>query len=77
VVETTRPKARYNLELMVADMTLRGWNDSDLADKAALSKMTVSRFMTGKAQTARVAKKLAGALGRSVSRYLVRVESAA
>lgn len=61
----------FDVDKLVADMTLRGWNNTDLARAANVSAMTVSRFLRGEAQTAPTAKKLAEALGYSVRRYLI------
>jgi transcriptional regulator with XRE-family HTH domain len=66
-----KPRPRFNVERLVQDMTLRGWNATDLARAADVSAMTVSRFLRGEAQTAPTAKKLADALGYTVRRYLV------
>lgn len=70
------PIVRYDTRLMVADMARRGWNKSGLAAKARVSNMTVGRFLSGEVQTAPMAARLAKALGHSVDRYLVPVESA-
>jgi transcriptional regulator with XRE-family HTH domain len=56
---------------MQEDMFLKGWLPTDLAKRARISDMTVSRFLRGKVQTAPTAKKLARALGQSVQRYLI------
>lgn len=64
--------ARFNAERMAEDMVGRGWLQVDLARHADVSHMTVSRFFSGERQTARVALKLALALGRPLSRYLVK-----
>lgn len=66
-----RSGASYDVALMRADLTARGWLPIDLARKAHVSHMTVGRFLSGERQTARTAKKLADALGRSLRRYLV------
>lgn len=71
MVETNRPRERYDVGLMVDDMALRGWLPTDLARKAHVSDMTVSRFLRGESQTAKTAKKLADALGHSIRRYLI------
>jgi transcriptional regulator with XRE-family HTH domain len=77
-MEITAPtKPVFNISLMVEDMTAKGWQNRDLARRARVSDMTVTRFLRGEFQTARTAKKLAGALGRSVRRYLVTTEAAA
>ena len=68
--------ATYDVALLRQDMTAKGWLPIDLARKAEVSHMTVSRFLSGERQTARMAKKLASALGQSVRRYL-RFESTA
>jgi transcriptional regulator with XRE-family HTH domain len=61
---------RFAVARMQADMTAKGWQPSDLADRAGVAPSTVSRFFSGEIQTARVAKKLAVALGYSLRRYL-------
>jgi transcriptional regulator with XRE-family HTH domain len=71
-MQTTSPSVVFNLVLMAEDMAVAGMNKADLAIKAAVSDMTVIRFLRGERQTNRTAKKLAKALGYSVRRYLVR-----
>jgi transcriptional regulator with XRE-family HTH domain len=61
----------YDISRMREDIALKGWMPSDLARKARVSGMTVSRFLRSEAQTARTAAKLAKALGYSVRRYLI------
>lgn len=61
----------YDVALMRDDMAAKGWNASDLARRAEVSDMAVSRFLRKERQTARMAKKLASALNYSVRRYLV------
>ena len=61
----------YDVQRMVTDMALRGWNQTDLARAADVSAMTVTRFLRGEAQTAPTAKKFADALGYTVRRYLI------
>jgi transcriptional regulator with XRE-family HTH domain len=68
---------RYNVSLLSDDMALRGWMAVDLARRAGVSHMTVHRFLTGERQTPRTAKKLAEALNRRVSRYLIPAEQVA
>ena len=70
-------KAVYDTRRMLADMTLRGWNDSALARQAGLSTTTTKYFLDGYRQTAKTADKLARALGYTVKRYLTRVEAVA
>lgn len=67
-----RPRARFDTKKVVADMALRGWNNTDLAREAGLSGQTISRFLRGD-QSAKVAKKIALALGYTPARYFVRV----
>lgn len=66
----------YNVDLLAEDIALAGWLPIDLARKAHVADMTVYRFLRGERQTARVAKKLAAALGYGVRRYLVTSKAA-
>jgi transcriptional regulator with XRE-family HTH domain len=78
VMGTARtPRPRFDVARLIADMTVRGWNNSDLARAADVSAMTVSRFLRGEAQTAKVAERLARALGYTVRRYLSKAEAVA
>lgn len=52
-------------------MAGKGWLPIDLARRADVSHMSVGRFLRGERQTARMAKKLAEALGYSIRRYLI------
>lgn len=62
----------YDVSLMKRDLADRGWLPTDLAKKARVADITVSRFLRGKQQNARTAKKLARALGyKSARRYIV------
>jgi plasmid maintenance system antidote protein VapI len=74
---TKAPRAKFDVERVVADMALRGWNNTDLARAASISSMTVTRFMRGEAQTAKTAERIARALGFSVRRYFSHVEQVA
>ena len=60
----------YNVAQMAEDMAAKGFMKKDLASKARVSAMAVTRFLRGDQQTARMAKKLASALGHSVRRYI-------
>lgn len=64
----------YNVRLLERDMAAKGWLPVDLARAAGVSHMTVGRFLRGERQTARVAKKLADALGTKVARYIASEE---
>lgn len=66
----TRP-GTYRGALMADDMALGGLMKSHLAQAAGVSGRTVADFLSGKVQTAKVARRLAEALGRPVSRYYV------
>ena len=67
----TRTGPSYNVVLLRNDMAAKGWLPTDLAKRARVSDMTVSRFLSGERRTARTAKKLATALGHSIRRYLI------
>lgn len=69
--------ATWNAALLGDDMKSRGWLPIDLARRAKVSHMTVGRFLSGERQTARTAKKLSGALGYSIRRYLISSRSGA
>ena len=58
---------------MVSDMVAKGWQQTDLARRADVSAMTVTRFFRTEHQTNRTAKKLADALGYSLRRYARKV----
>lgn len=66
----------YDVARLRDDMAGKGWLPVDLARKAKVSHMTVSRFLSGERQTARMAKRLAEALGYSVRRYLISASEA-
>lgn len=70
-----RPVVEYDLDLLLADCAAKGWDDKDLAAKARVSKMRVSRFFDGSFQTPKTAKAFAEALGRSVRRYIVSADA--
>jgi transcriptional regulator with XRE-family HTH domain len=74
---TTLVPVSFNVQLMLEDMTLKGWTKLELARRAGVSDMTVIRFLRGESQTAPTAKKLASALGTSVRRYLISSSSEA
>lgn len=73
-VGATDTDVRYNVALLKEDMALRGWLPTHLARAAGVSEMTVSRFLSGKVQTAPTLKKFAEALGRAPRRYIVPTE---
>jgi transcriptional regulator with XRE-family HTH domain len=68
---TVAAPIRFDAQRMAEDMALRGWSKADFAARARVSDMTVIRFLRGERQTARTAKKLSAALGRSIRRYLI------
>lgn len=55
------------------DMADRGWMATDLARRAKAGEASVSRFLRGQQQTARMLARLAKALGFSPRRYITRV----
>lgn len=61
----------YNVQKIREDMAVKGWLNTDLARQAGVSDMVVSRFLRGERQTARMANRLARALGFSPKRYFV------
>lgn len=63
--------SRFDAGLMADDLALKGWLPIELARRAGVADMTVYRFLSGESQTAPTAKKLAKALGRPLSRYLI------
>lgn len=73
---TSLPTARYDVALIVRDMTVRGWNRAKLAKSARVSIPTISKFLSGEVQTAGSAAKISKALGRTVERYLIAVDEA-
>lgn len=71
-----RLRARFDVKKLVADMSRRGWNASDLARASDLSAMTVGEFIKGSTQTPKTADKLARALGYTAERYFLGVKAA-
>jgi len=67
----------YDVARLRRDIVEAGWLPIDLARRAKVSHMTVSRFLSGERQTPRTAKKLAAALGFSIRRYIVSSEAVA
>ena len=64
-------RATYDIARLAEDMAARGWLPAELARRAGVSKMTVSRVLRQAAQTAPTMAKLADALGYSTRRYLI------
>jgi transcriptional regulator with XRE-family HTH domain len=65
---------RFRVTLLEEDMAAKGLNASGLARLAKCAVPTVTRFLSGEAQTAKTLAKLAGALGHDAERYIVRSE---
>jgi transcriptional regulator with XRE-family HTH domain len=65
-------RPEFNVALMSDDMTAKGWLPIDLARHAGVSHVSVGRFLRGERRTARMAKKLAEALGQELGRYFMR-----
>lgn len=63
---------RFDVGLMQQDMAAKGWQPIDLAEAADhMVPSTLSRFLNGHHQTARIAKRIAKALGQPLKRYIV------
>lgn len=65
-------EVKYDVAKMKGDMAEKGWIARDLAKAAAVSDMTVSRFLSGARRNNRTAKLLAQALDQDVKRYIIR-----
>ncbi len=65
-------RVAFNTDLILRDMAEQGLNAADLARRTdpEVAKSSVTRFLNGEHQTARMAKLISKALGRSVRRYL-------
>jgi transcriptional regulator with XRE-family HTH domain len=71
MAEQARTFLVYDIPRLQHDLAAKGWLPTDLAKKAEVSHMTVSRFLRGLAQTPRTAKKLSRALGHPPDHYLL------
>ena len=62
----------FNVQRMRNDMTLAGLHPADVARRCQppVARSTVTRFLSGDVQTARMAKRLAEALGYPLARYV-------
>ncbi len=67
------PAPRWNIVKLISDMVDKGWDVQTFAREAGLSPMTAHRFLDGRVQTVKTAKKLADALKRPVRRYVLKV----
>lgn len=76
MLDTSR-RPQFDVAKMRDDMALKGWLPIDLARAAGVADMTVYRFLSMEAQTAKTAKKLADALGYSLRRYLISAKAVA
>ncbi len=70
-------KPGFDVVRMQDDMAAKGWQATDLASRAKVAVSSVTRFFSGESRTAPMAKKLAKALGYSLSRYLIRASDEA
>lgn len=68
---------RYDVERMRLDIAAKGWLPVDLARRAKVNPASVTRFLSGEFQTARMAKRLSKALGNDPGHYLIRSTEAA
>lgn len=66
----TAPVVQFDTQLMAEDLAAKGWLKAELARRAKVSDASCYRFFQGKQRTATVAKALAKALGKPVSRYI-------
>lgn len=69
----------YDIDRMRRDMAAKGWQPVDLARKCKppVAPSTVMRFFNGEHQTARMAKRLSRALGKTADHYLVAAQAVA
>jgi transcriptional regulator with XRE-family HTH domain len=63
-------KTPYSVARIKRDLRAKGWNYTDLFRATNLGSATISRFMRGKSQTPKTAKKIADALGKDLSEYV-------
>jgi len=66
---------RFDIAKLQHDIDVRGWLPIDLARAAGVSKMTVSRILSGERSNPRTWEKLARALGHSNRRYLLSLKA--
>ena len=68
------PGRQYRLQInraaLVADMVALGWTQRELARRARVTEMRLSRVLTGTSQSQRTVAALARALRQPVDRYL-------
>lgn len=76
-MQTRTPAVKFNWRLMAEDAAAKGMQPTDVARKAGVSDMSVLRFFRDQQQTARMAKKLARAIGRGLDRYVIRSQETA
>jgi transcriptional regulator with XRE-family HTH domain len=67
---TKAPRVQFDVAQMTLDMAAKGWIAKDLARKAKVSEMAVSRFLRSQHQSPRTGKKLAQALGKPIESYI-------
>lgn len=68
--------SRYDVAKLRDDISAKGWLPIDVARKAGISHMAVSRFLSGVRQTPRMAKRISRALGHAADYYLIRSSEA-
>lgn len=66
---------RYDGQKVAFDMAAKTWEIADLAAATQLSTRTIYRFISNEVQTRKTAKAIAKALGYSVRRYMLALES--
>jgi transcriptional regulator with XRE-family HTH domain len=77
VMENERPRVSFDVALIIDDMGRKGWMGTDLARETGLSNKTISLFLRNICQTPKTAKKIAFALGKPLTRYLISSEAVA
>lgn len=56
-------------------MTDKGWNAAELARRLKVATSTVTRFLNGSHQTARILKRIAKKLGHEPNRYYLSADT--
>jgi predicted transcriptional regulator len=69
---TNLPRVTFNGQLVAEDMAAKAWEIKDLAREANISLRTAYRFISGELQTITTGRQIARALGKPISRYLIR-----
>jgi hypothetical protein len=76
-MQDTRRRITFDTDLIKEDLADRGWLPIELVRRTGLADMTIYRFLSGHTQTAKTAKAIADAFGKSVRRYRRRASKVA